>query len=276
MRILVHISDMHFGKIDTSCIDPMLAAIKAINPNLVIISGDFTQRARVSEFTDSADFIKRLEHPHFVIPGNHDIRPLYSPLSRLADPFDRYKKYISDVIEPGYIDDEIAIGTVRTVRSHAVKDGRVSRRQIERLTQWFKRVDDHKIKIVVTHHPFDLPSDWSNFRLTRRAKMAVHELAEVGVDMYLSGHYHKSSVIHTADRYKIDNYAAVAVQAGTVSIRQRKEAQSFNLIFIEAKTVRIDTYLFDIKRKAFDLIATRIFTKTGKQWKENKKLEKEG
>jgi 3',5'-cyclic AMP phosphodiesterase CpdA len=284
MRILVHISDMHFGKIDPACIEPMLTAFQAINPNLIIISGDFTQRAQISEYKDAAAFLKSLEHPHLVIPGNHDIRPLFNPLSRLSHPFDRYKQYISDNLEPGYVDDEIAVASVNTVRAHAIKDGRVNKTQIDRLARWFKRVSDNKLKIVVTHHPFDMPMvyktetkeyNYKSYRLAKRAKMAVHTLATAGIDMYFSGHYHQSSAGETTHRYKIENYSAISVRAGTVSLRQRGEQQSFNLIFTEPNTVRVDTYVYDIKKKIFALCASRIFVKTGKQWRENKKLERE-
>jgi 3',5'-cyclic AMP phosphodiesterase CpdA len=262
---------MHFGKIDTSCIEPMLTAIRAVNPHLVVVSGDFTQRARIDEFEQAAAFLKSLEHPHIVIPGNHDIRPIYSPISRIADPYDRYKKYINETLEPGFIDDEIAIASVNTVRAHAIKDGRVNSTQIEKLAQWFERIDEKKVKIVITHHPFDLPQEWGEHKLARKAKMAIHRLAKSGIDMYLSGHYHHSSVAHTADRYDIENYSAVAIQAGTVSIRQRKEVQSFNLIFIEHPVVRIDTYLYNVNKRAFDHFRSKVFTQTGKgrTWKED-------
>lgn len=258
---------MHFGKLDTTCIEPMLTAIRAVKPHLIVISGDFTQRARVEEFEQAKAFIKNLEHPHIVIPGNHDIRPLYSPISRIADAYDRYKEYISDTLEPGFIDDEIAIASVNTVRRHAIKDGRVNKKQIENLAKWFERIDEKKIKIVITHHPFDLPKGWSDFKLARRAKMAVHRLSEAGIDIYLSGHYHHSSVAHTAERYNIDDYSAIAIQAGTVSIRQRKEVQSFNLIFIEHPTVRIDTYLYNSDKNIFELFASNTFNQKGKEWK---------
>ncbi|MCC2630192.1 MAG: metallophosphatase, partial [Candidatus Paceibacter sp.] len=135
--------------------------------------------------------------------------------------------------------------------------------------------------IVMTHHPFHMPLKhqtvskeyvYTNFRLARKAKLAVHTLAQVGVDMYLSGHYHQSSVGHTAERYKIENYSAISVRAGTVSIRQRGEQQSFNLIFIESPVIRIDTYLFNIETKKFELVKSKIFNKTGKQWVEDTKL----
>ena len=279
MRTLVHLSDMHFGKLDAFHIESMLEAIRAIRPDLIIVSGDFTQRARVSEYKGAAEFLKNLEFPHLVIPGNHDIRPLFNPIARITDPFDRYKQYISDNLEPGFVDEEVAIASVNTVRSHAIKDGRVNKSQIDRLARWFKRVKGDRLKIVVTHHPFDMPFvhktqnkeyTYRTSRLARRAKMAVHTLAEVGVDIYLSGHYHQSSAGETAHRYKIENYSAISVRAGTVSMQQRGEEQSFNLIFTNTGTVRIDTYVFNVEKKVFDLCASKNFIKAGKQWKEQK------
>lgn len=267
MRVIVHISDMHFGKIDTSCINPMLRAINSVKPDLVIVSGDSTQRARVKEFEGIEKFLRNLEHPHLIIPGNHDIRPLYNPIARIADPYDLYKKYVCETLEPAFVDDEIAVASVNTVRTSAIKDGRVNKRQILSLAKWFNRYDGNRIKIVVTHHPFDMPPDWSKQKLARRAEMAVHALADADIDLYLSGHYHHSSIAHTAERYDIENYSAVASQAGTVSVRQRKEVQSFNLIIIDHPTIRIDTYLYNSKKKMFNLYSTKTFKKTGKSWK---------
>ena len=47
MRTLVHLSDLHFGRVDRRTLPPLLAAVAAAEPDLVVISGDFTQRARV-------------------------------------------------------------------------------------------------------------------------------------------------------------------------------------------------------------------------------------
>jgi 3',5'-cyclic AMP phosphodiesterase CpdA len=268
MRVIVHISDLHFNRIDKASVKAMQKAIKATKPHLVIISGDLTQRARVKEYEASVAFLNKLQAPYYVIPGNHDIRPFYSPLRRFITPYDRYKEYISEDLTPTYQDDKIAVASVNTVRKEAIKDGRVTRRQINALTNWFKKIDEKKIKIVVTHHPFHLPPERSRLVIARRAKMAVHQLSESGIDIFLSGHLHQSSVSHTAERYKIENYSAVSIQAGTVSSRLRKEQQSFNLIFIDGPHVRIDTYLFNSKKRRFDLETSNEFAQKGKEWRE--------
>jgi hypothetical protein len=86
--------------------------------------------------------------------------------------------------------------------------------------------------------------------------------------MYLSGHYHRSAAGHTAERYKIDDYSAILVQAGTVSTRQRSELQSFNIIKVDRPVVTIETYIWNPKRNKFLLSATREFAGTHKVWKQ--------
>ncbi len=251
MRKIVHLSDMHFGKIDEQSIQPLLDAIEKINPDLVINSGDLTQRARVKEFKEAYEFLEKIKQPKFVIPGNHDIRALFHPILRIINPYDRYKKHISSDLDPMYHDDELAVASIRTVRSHALKDGRVNKAQITKAHAWLASLPDHLTKIIVTHHPFNLPFNWPDHKLAKRAKMAVHKLAEAGVDLYLSGHYHLSLISATTSRYKIDNYSAIAVQAGTISTRIRGESPSFNVITINKKLITVETYFWDQKKQSF-------------------------
>jgi len=269
MRTIVHFSDIHFGKFDPSCTEPLLKEIQKISPDLIVISGDLTQRARVKEFLAARDFLKKLEKPYLVIPGNHDIRPLYSPISRIIDPYDRYKKYISETLDPVYADDEIALATIRTVRSSAIKDGRVNKRQVERARNFLEGFEEDRTKIIVTHHPFDLPMKFPDRKLARKAKLAVSELSEVGTDLFMAGHYHTSSTSHTAIRYKINGYAAVAVQAGTVSMRQRGQTQTFNVITVNRPHIIVDTYFWVPGEKKFHKFETKKFSQTKTGWVHN-------
>ncbi len=95
IRTLVHLSDLHFGRIDPALVDPLRRAVNALKPDLVAISGDFTQRARHSQFAEARAFIQSLEAKTLVVPGNHDI-PLYDVVERFAAPLVRYRQYISE------------------------------------------------------------------------------------------------------------------------------------------------------------------------------------
>jgi 3',5'-cyclic AMP phosphodiesterase CpdA len=272
MRTLVHVSDIHFGKFDDSCLEPMLEAFRAIAPDLIVISGDLTQRARRKEYEQAKSLLANLNHPYFVIPGNHDVRPIYSPLRRLFNPFDRYKSYISGTLEPVYTDKNLVIAAMDTVRRTKLAAGKVNLGQIRRICDWFKdsrRKFPDALRIIVTHHPLNLPLDYPKQKLAGRAKAAIHRLADTGIDMYLSGHYHMSAASHSAERHKVEDYSAIFIQAGTVSKRQRNEVQSFNVIKIEKPAIHVETYIWNPEKRVFELGSVKTFMGKRGAWKEN-------
>src|SRR6185503_14406687 len=108
MRTIVHLSDLHFGRLDARIVAPLLAAIGSVSPHLIAISGDFTQRARRRQFGEARAFIQSLEHPYLVVPGNHDV-PLYDVARRFLRPLARYRQFVADDLEPSHVDDEIAV-----------------------------------------------------------------------------------------------------------------------------------------------------------------------
>src|SRR5690349_11864946 len=108
MRTLVHLSDLHFGRIDHGLVEPLRQAVIAAKPDLVAISGDFTQRARRAQFADARAFIASLNLRTLVVPGNHDI-PLYDFAERLNPPLRRYRQYIAADLAPEYNDEEMVV-----------------------------------------------------------------------------------------------------------------------------------------------------------------------
>ena len=130
MRTIVHLSDLHFGRIDPALPPALLRAAVEAAPDLVVVSGDLTQRARVAEFKAAARFLETLPAPQLTVPGNHDV-PLYNVLQRWLTPLDRYRRYITRDLAPFYQDAEIAVLGVNTARALTFKDGRINRLQIE-------------------------------------------------------------------------------------------------------------------------------------------------
>jgi 3',5'-cyclic AMP phosphodiesterase CpdA len=73
MRVLVHLSDIHFGRVNPSLLAPLVKTINEIEPDLVAVSGDLTQRARSHQFREARAFLDSLPQPQIIVPGNHDI-----------------------------------------------------------------------------------------------------------------------------------------------------------------------------------------------------------
>ncbi len=239
MRTLLHLSDLHFGRVDDSLVEPLVEAARKLAPDLVVVSGDFTQRARRHEYRAARTFLGRLPEPQLVVPGNHDI-PLWDVIRRFVSPLGRYRHYISGELMPFFGDNEIAVLGINTARSLTRKYGRINQRQIAEAQEAFAGAKPGAVKVVVTHHPFDLPPG-SRSHLVGRAKMAMKELAKIGVDVLLAGHLHLQHAGLTAERYQIEGHSALFVQAGTTtSTRGRGEANSFNVIRIDQSEIVIE------------------------------------
>jgi 3',5'-cyclic AMP phosphodiesterase CpdA len=207
-----------------------------------------------------------LPGPQIVVPGNHDIS-LYNVFRRFVKPLARYKRYITDDLDPVYVDDEIAVVGVNTARSLTIKDGRVNKEQVAKIREQLGGLDPKLTRIVVTHHPFDLPTTFEEEDLVDRAPMAMEVFAECGVDVLLAGHMHVSHAASTAARYQIDAYAALVVQAGTAtSTRGRGEVNSFNLLRVEHERVEVDRYGWDMLTNTFRVIVTEKFIRSGNVW----------
>jgi 3',5'-cyclic AMP phosphodiesterase CpdA len=266
MRTLVHLSDLHFGRIDEGLIQPLVETITQIQPDLIAVSGDLTQRARVAQFEAAQAFLRSLPLPQIVVPGNHDI-PLYNVYARFLRGLRRYRRYVTEDLEPYYADQEIAVLGLNTARAFALKGGRVNLSQISRILGRLRPLDRDVVKILVTHHPFDLPERYPNRVLVGRAHMALKQLAACGIDLFLAGHLHVSHVGPATLRFKIEGRSALFIQAGTAtSTRGRGEANAFNVIYIDPPDIAVERFTWPPDHKLFIASATDSYRRTSTGW----------
>ena len=265
MRTIVHLSDLHFGRVNPALLDPLIRTVREVEPNLVAISGDLTQRARSYQFKQARSFLDALPKPQIVVPGNHDV-PLHNIFARFFEPLTKYKRYITDDLQPVYQDEEMVIVGVNTARSLVFKGGRINESQVSRLRDKFCSFGTEVVKVLVTHHPFDLPEGHDERHLVGRAKMAMTGLAECGADLFLAGHLHISHTGHTK-RYKIHGYSALVVQAGTAtSTRERGEANSFNLLRIAFPMISVEKFVWNTGTSSFGVSTVEEFKHTVDGW----------
>lgn len=266
MRTIVHLSDLHFGRSDPRLVEPLIKTIRDLNPNLIAVSGDLTQRARSHEFQEARAFLDAFPQPKIVVPGNHDV-PLYNVFHRFFRPLDKFRRYITEDRHPTFADDEVIVVGVSTARSLVVKGGRINQEQLAHVKEKFCALPDEAVKILVTHHPFDLPSGHDDRDLVGRAQMAMAGLAECGADVFLAGHLHVSHTGNTAKRYNIQGHTALIVQAGTaISTRGRGEANSFNLIRLEHPEIVVARLAWDPASAGFTRASEERFLHSEKGW----------
>jgi 3',5'-cyclic AMP phosphodiesterase CpdA len=266
MRTIAHLSDLHFGRLDHALLDPLKRCLERLRPDVLVVSGDLTQRARPHEFREARRWLDTLPQPQIVVPGNHDV-PLYNVFQRFFTPLSKFRRFISSEEQPSYVDGEIAVLGLNTARSLVFKGGRVNEEQVERIRSVMCALDQRIVKMIVSHHPFDLPEDWGDEDVVGRAEMALKTLAQCGVDVLLAGHVHTSHAGHTTVRCELADFSALLVQAGTAtSTRGRGEANSFNAVVTEDRHIRVERYSWDEAAAHFLLAETERFERTQKHW----------
>ena len=236
MARIAHLSDIHFGAHDPTIVAATEAWLQDRQPDLVVISGDLTQRAKVEQFRQASDYLDRLYaagFPTLVVPGNHDV-PLYDVIRRFAAPLDRYKRYISADLCPSFENDDVAVLGINTARSLTIKDGRINQDQITMLRKHFAAVPSAKTRILVTHHPLYAMPIGEGDELSEavgRHRDAIEAVADAGIHLALAGHFHRTYA-KSALKMVESAGAVLVMQAGTAtSTRLRNnELQSFNWI----------------------------------------------
>jgi 3',5'-cyclic AMP phosphodiesterase CpdA len=254
---IAHLSDIHFGANDPVIVTAAQNWLAEARPDLVIISGDFTQRARVRQFREASAWLDQLRsdgHQLLLVPGNHDV-PLYDVLRRFLSPLDRYRRYIDANLCPWFENDEVAVLGLNTARSLTFKSGRINAEQVALIRERFAGEPAGKARILVTHHPLFAMPIGSGGELTEavgRHELAIPAVCEAGVRIALAGHFHRTYA--EAARKMVEKAgASLVIQAGTAtSTRLRNdEPQSFNWIHthgsddIELQVIVWDGQRFD-------------------------------
>lgn len=263
MSCLLQISDTHFGTEQPEVLQALERFTQALGPQVVVMSGDITQRATTAQFAAARAFVDRLAVPAtLVVPGNHDI-PLLQLAARCFSPYGRYKAAFGDDLEPVFESDDWLVITVNTTRWYRHADGAVSTAQVERVAARLAAASSSQLRVVVTHQPLMVTrqEDLSN-RLHGRGP-AVARWSEAGVDLVLGGHIHLPFVRSLHDAFSGCRRTVYAVQAGTaVSTRVRAGfANSVNVVRFDktggTRACRVERWDYAAADKAF--VCAKVF-----------------
>jgi 3',5'-cyclic AMP phosphodiesterase CpdA len=241
MALVAHISDLHFGAEDPQVAAGLLAALAALRPAVVVVTGDLTQRAREEQFAAARKFLDAIHAPRLIVPGNHDI-PLYNVAARFLWPLENYQNYITPDLHPTFENGELAIAGINTARSNTWKDGRVSVADIAWLHEYFSG-RPQPCKILAAHHPFIPPVRDPSAALVGRASQALGGLAGSGCRLILAGHLHHAYAGDVRPHHVEIEQSILVVQAGTaISHRRRGEANAFNVLRVAGSELTIEVH----------------------------------
>lgn len=232
MTVILHLSDPHFGTEQAEVEEALISLVRQHQPDVAILSGDITQRARKYQFRRARAFLDALDIPaSLVIAGNHDI-PLFNLPLRLFKPYANYAAYFGDIMEPVIESPALCVIGVKTTRRYRHVNGEVSDQQIDRVSRLLRQAGPTRLRIVVTHQPVCVVHRQDKKNELIGAARAVNSWSQAGADLILGGHIHLPFHVPLHQVLTGINRRVWAVQAGTaLSTRTRRNAgNSVNIL----------------------------------------------
>lgn len=254
MSLLLHISDTHFGTEQPPVVDALRAMAHELRPQVVVLSGDITQRARSAQFAAARAFCDSLQAPHLLaLPGNHDI-PLYNLAARMFQPYAGYTAAFGTDLEPVLDLPELLVIGVNTTRARRHKDGEVSVAQINRVVHLLRGARPEQLRVVVTHQPACVMRPEDEPDRLHGGEAAVKAWSRAGADLVLGGHIHLPYLSDLCALKVVPDGRTYCLQAGTaVSHRVRHGTpNSVNLIHWDQGQCKVERWDYDLADSRFE------------------------
>ncbi len=251
MLTILQGSDLHFGK-------PHLARVAAgfheavlrAEPDVIVLAGDFTQRAKVREYRQARECLDTLpDVPVVVTPGNHDV-PLYRVHERIMNPLRNYRRYISsDVDSVTRVEGAVFVALCSAEPHRAIVNGRLRGRQLEFAARIFQECAPEDVRILVTHHALARPPDGGSDGILPGSGALLDSFREMGVELILSGHLHRGYVVRSSGG------GSVIVHSGTATSDRGRMAErgrnSLNVLKIGAHEIVVTPHWFEEEQDRF-------------------------
>jgi 3',5'-cyclic AMP phosphodiesterase CpdA len=265
VSLLLHLSDTHFGTDQQPVVQALLALAHERRPDVLVFSGDVTQRAQPAEFEAARQFCRELGVARMlVLPGNHDI-PLLDIAARLFRPYARYLAEFGPSLEPVLETDAFLVVGVNTTRPFLHKDGAVSPEQAARVANRLRQARGGQLRIVVTHQPAEVSRPEDLHDRLRAAEPALQAWSAAGADLVLGGHIHLPYVLDLAARETPTPRPMWCVQAGTAVSSRVRHGTCNSVNFIEWRPHRgseprhclVERWDYDRNTGTFQCASTR-------------------
>jgi 3',5'-cyclic AMP phosphodiesterase CpdA len=274
MLTILHGSDLHFGEPhDPAAAEAFLASAWEIRPDLIVISGDVTQRAKVPEYQAARAYLDRFpEAPLVVTPGNHDV-PLYRIFERLFAPYRNYRAHIREELDTVTRIEGLTVVSLNSAAPHtAIVNGRIRPAQLDFARSAFRDAPAGDLRAVVAHHHLAPAPDYEGDRPLPAARKILDAFTGMGVDLMMGGHLHRAYIGNSLDVHpgRERDRGIVIVQSGTTTSRRgraREQAKnSFNRIRIGQNRMEVMHFMYFQEVGGFAPFSVHTFPRFPARW----------
>jgi 3',5'-cyclic AMP phosphodiesterase CpdA len=272
---LAHLSDVHFGRIvHLGIVDALVDEVNAAAMDLVVVSGDLTQRARTHQFQAAKAMIDAFAAPTLVVPGNHDVRAWWhNPFERLFDSMSRYSRFISADVTPSFARPGLAAFGLNSAHGWTISGGKIRPRHLDEMQRFFDAQPDGTFRVLVVHHHLRRLEALGAHDVAQNAHRALAAAGACGVDLILCGHLHTSHVtpVETVPPSAADpdGHRIVIASAGTAtSSRGRgpdRMVNFYNWVTVQPQRFVVEERRYDPAAERFEKARETPFERLGEE-----------
>jgi len=253
---LLHVSDIHFGPKHVA--EPargLRTLVESERPDVVVVSGDLTQRAKPAQFREARAYLDSLAAPVVFVPGNHDV-PLFRFWERLFAPFGAWRRHFHPELVRDYLGDELAIVGINSAHAWTTKHGRIRKADLVELEQRLSRLPAGRIRVLVTHHPVAGAPELGREPVARRSGRLLALARRHDVRLVLCGHLHHGFSVALDGEGGAPGPLVLHTGTTTSSRGRGREhgRNSLNWIEIGADRVRVEPRTWDPARGRFETV----------------------
>ena len=234
-------------------LDALVTDLISQAPDLIVITGDITDRGTISQFRWAQDFLKSLGLSFIIVPGNREVGVLavwewLMPWLAMR----RYRRFFGQPDRIIHVCEESRVLFLGLNSVHAFPSwpGSISRDSRYWLKDQAPRFADY-VKVLFLHHPV-LPvirssSFWAH--TLSEAGEVLNICTQTGIHLILQGHKHRSSVMEIKFP---ERDAGVVVSSCGAPLMSRWDAV-YHMIDISSRSI-------SIRKRAF---SHGVFLETG-------------
>jgi len=262
---IAHLSDLHFGRIaHPGIVEALIREVNEAAVDLVVLSGDLTQRARSTEFEGARRMLSAIEPPTLVVPGNHDVYPWWRPYRRLVTPLRRYRRYVTTNLAPTFETDTVSVLGLSTAYGATIKGGRVGPGDRQALRDFFASMPAEQFKVLVLHHHLTEIRSLGPHDVAGQARKTLDTAADLGVELILCGHLHISHIEPLTIIPR--QHRIVVASAGTATSNRWRSPHGptnfYNVVTIEDDVFHIEERRYVPTEERFVRDSTTRFTRS--------------
>jgi len=267
--VILHGSDLQIGRpYRPRAAEAFVALARTLEPELVVVAGDLTQRAKTGEYRIARAFLDGLSPlPVVVTPGNHDV-PLYRAWERLFAPYRNWRRHISPELDSvTRIPGATVVALNASAPRRAIVAGRLDPAQVDYARAAFAAAAAGDLRVLVTHHHFVPTPDGLGGRPLPGAAKLLTAFEAMGVDLILGGHVHRTHLCDSRVLVPGDGPGIPLVACGTTASSRGRGPEagenSLNVVRVGVDAVEVEPHRYDPEVGAFVPGAAHRFPRRG-------------